>query len=267
MLLRRVLGARRLCTAATPAVDAPTGSALRWAVGGWTFFIAENALLSENRAHIISALGDDEKETKYHMLYGTISTAACVSIGYGYLRRARNAPPFLWAVSAAPPVWRLAAGVLLQGIGFAGLAQGLPLLQSPVAMAAAETSPAAATAAPPAGWVVRCPFNFVDKDVAPAEDLGPGPHGAQRVTRHPGFWSFGLVCLGAAATVPSIPQAAWLCMPGKPSPGVYFWPYPVFEAVGYGEIQRDTARYVRIQLHAVRYSGIRWICCKIARCR
>jgi len=29
----------------------------------------------------------------------------------------------------------------------------------------------------------------------------------------------------------------------KPSPGVYFWSYPVFEAVGYGEIQRDTARY------------------------
>jgi len=27
----------------------------------------------------------------------------------------------------------------------------------------------------------------------------------------------------------------------KSSPGVYFWPYPVFEAVRYGEIQRDTA--------------------------
>ena len=27
----------------------------------------------------------------------------------------------------------------------------------------------------------------------------------------------------------------------QPSPGVYFWPYPVFEVVGYGDIQRDTA--------------------------
>jgi len=26
-------------------------------------------------------------------------------------------------------------------------------------------------------------------------------------------------------------------------PGVYFWPYPVFGAVGYGEIQWDTAGY------------------------
>jgi len=31
---------------------------------------------------------------------------------------------------------------------------------------------------------------------------------------------------------------------GSPGAGVYFWPYPypVFAAVGYGEIQRDTAR-------------------------
>ena len=47
-------------------------------------------------------------------------------------------------------------------------------------------------------------------------------------------------------------------------------PYPVFEAVGYGEIQQrdtarvqlDTARYVVIQLDTVGYSGIQWICRK-----
>jgi len=52
----------------------------------------------------------------------------------------------------------------------------------------------------------------------------------------------------------------------KPSPGVYFWPYPVFQAVGYGEIQWDTVRYTgryeRIQLDTVRrYSGS--ACCKM----
>ena len=43
--------------------------------------------------------------------------------------------------------------------------------------------------------------------------------------------------------------------------------------VGYNEIPRDaaryssidTARYVRIQLDTVGYSGIQWICCKMAR--
>jgi len=35
----------------------------------------------------------------------------------------------------------------------------------------------------------------------------------------------------------------------KPPPGVYFLLYLVFEAVGYGDIQRDTARYSWIQLN------------------
>ena len=48
--------------------------------------------------------------------------------------------------------------------------------------------------------------------------------------------------------------------------------------MGYGEIQRDAARYSRyswIQLdtyeyswiHIVRYSGIQWTCCRMARYR
>jgi len=48
---------------------------------------------------------------------------------------------------------------------------------------------------------------------------------------------------------------------------VFFVTYPVFEVVGYVEIQQDTARYVRIQLDIVGYSGIQWICCKMARYR
>jgi len=36
---------------------------------------------------------------------------------------------------------------------------------------------------------------------------------------------------------------------------VYFWPYPVFEAVRYGEVKRDTARYAQIQLNTAGYSG------------
>jgi len=38
----------------------------------------------------------------------------------------------------------------------------------------------------------------------------------------------------------------------SPPPGVYFWLYPVFEAVGYGEIQWDT------QLDTARYLGARF---------
>ena len=37
--------------------------------------------------------------------------------------------------------------------------------------------------------------------------------GIKRVSRHSGFWSFGLACLGGALAVRSAPQAAWLAMP------------------------------------------------------
>ena len=40
---------------------------LKWAAGGWTFFILENAVLSENRTYLIQQLGDDQ----YHAVYGT----------------------------------------------------------------------------------------------------------------------------------------------------------------------------------------------------
>ena len=33
------------------------------------------------------------------------------------------------------------------------------------------------------------------------------------MSRHAGLWSFGLVCLGQAMVVPSLPQAACLAMP------------------------------------------------------
>eukprot|EP00429_Kryptoperidinium_foliaceum_P035047 CAMPEP_0176166482 /NCGR_PEP_ID=MMETSP0120_2-20121206/85149_1 /TAXON_ID=160619 /ORGANISM="Kryptoperidinium foliaceum, Strain CCMP 1326" /LENGTH=72 /DNA_ID=CAMNT_0017504031 /DNA_START=12 /DNA_END=227 /DNA_ORIENTATION=+ len=54
--------------------------AIRWAAGGWAFFIAENAILSENRTYLIQELGDD----RYHLVYGTLSTIATASIGYSF---------------------------------------------------------------------------------------------------------------------------------------------------------------------------------------
>lgn len=32
---------------------------MQWAAGGWIFFVAENAILSENRTYLIQELGDD----------------------------------------------------------------------------------------------------------------------------------------------------------------------------------------------------------------
>ena len=101
---------RRLSTLALPETS---GSALRWAVGGWSFFIAENLILSENRAHIIEALGDDEKETNYHRVYGSLSTAATASILYAYVVKNRPAVTLRPALSPPWRSWeRLAAGAM-----------------------------------------------------------------------------------------------------------------------------------------------------------
>ena len=58
---------------------------MKWAVGGWTFFIAENVLISENRDYLRSALrgadgSAEDGDFRYHALYGPISTAACIHL-------------------------------------------------------------------------------------------------------------------------------------------------------------------------------------------
>lgn len=195
---------------------------MRWAVGGWSFFIAENLILSENRSAIRVALasGDGESpevegDSRYHLLYGTLSTLATASIGYAYLRKVRNAAPLQWPIGAAPPGFRLGLCFGLQALGLAGMASALPKLQIPVARADGNTGDLPAAVAQPApsqparAWAVRCPFDF-------AADKNKDPtilHGADRVSRHLGLWSFGLTFLGEAAVVASVPQAAWLAMP------------------------------------------------------
>lgn len=59
-------------------------------VGGWTFFIAENLILSENRDFLVGELG----ETTYRNLYGTLSTAACGCVRACVLARDSDMTPF-----------------------------------------------------------------------------------------------------------------------------------------------------------------------------
>ena len=70
---RRVVAAssrRRRGVVASPRPTRPAG--------GWCFFVAENAVLSENRAWFIERVG----ERAYRGCYGLCSTASLASVGY-----------------------------------------------------------------------------------------------------------------------------------------------------------------------------------------
>jgi prenyl protein peptidase len=192
-------------------------SAVRWAVGGWSFFILENAVLSENRGFLIDKLGQDcedkdEGEVRYHLLYGSISTAACASIAYGFVRKVRNTLPLQWPLAASPPPLRLALCFGLQTIGLAGFAQALPRMRSlygEVEESGQIMGPQ--TSQKPTGKL-QCPMDFTGNDERKFQSAD-GVHGLERVSRHAGLWSFAAVMAGAAVATPSLPQATFLAMP------------------------------------------------------
>jgi prenyl protein peptidase len=183
-------------------------SSLRWAAGGWAFFIAENLILSENRTFLIDQVGD----TSYHNIYGACSTAAVGSIVYAYLYKIRGVEPFL---SVTPASRAISFVFFSLGLGFAS--QTAPKLQIPVAYVPAASEAGTSTNVNvelehPRGTStiqVRCPFDFTDKKASSDSSI----QGIERVTRHPGLWSMALVGLGQSFLTPSLPQRIWLIMP------------------------------------------------------
>lgn len=186
---------------------------MRWAVGGWTFFIAENLILSENRTYIIEQIGDQA----YHLCYGGLSTIAMGTVAYGYVKKVRFSEPLLWGLtSPVPPLARVVSFATLS-LGTFLLSQVPPKVQIPVEVTQGGGTPRVQSEneVPVATPVqkgfslqVRCPFDFTDNK----DPSGP-VHGIERITRHPGLWSFGLMGMGVAMLTPSVPQRAWLAMP------------------------------------------------------
>ena len=198
-------------------------------MGSWTLFIAENLVLSENRTYIISELGDDG----YHYLYGLCSTVAVGSILYGYRYKIRGAGPHMWPSGGRPGPAALAASFSVQALALVMMSQSFPKLQIPVETVSTYDSapshptvpalPPSASAGSPWQWKVRCPFDFTDSrsqtgsDGSAVHDVrldGTADiHGLDRVSRHPGLWSFGLLGVGNALLVSSVPTRVLLSMP------------------------------------------------------
>jgi uncharacterized membrane protein len=151
----------------------------RWAAAGWTFFIAENAVLSEHRTWLIETLGGDEP---YHYAYGTCSTLATASIGYAYYLLKKNA-----TISKPISLPSKIGSITFMTVGLIMASQALPNLQVPVS----------------SDLKVRCPFDF-----ATSNDTDKVV-GLERITRHAGLWSLAFVGLGNACLAPTIPLTTW----------------------------------------------------------
>jgi len=153
----------------------------KWIAFGWSAFAMENLILSENRQMIIDRIGDKT----YHGMYSTLSTLACGSVAYGYIKHG----PGLLMKSKFGPL-RTAIGFGTAAVGAIGVGQLLPKFQLPIK----------------SDGSVTCPFDFKDKSM-------PENGGLQRVTRHPTFYSIGLLGLGFAITTPYVGRLALLTGP------------------------------------------------------
>lgn len=168
---------------------------IQWAAGGWAFFIAENAILSENRTYLIAEFGD----RGYHGVYGSLSTAAMASIGYAYFKLRKNAVAGSITIAATTvPRHQLFLSWTLMTLGLTMASQAVPKMQIPVT----------------SNLDVRCPFDFADQRRSKSSSNTIGPvevelHGLERVTRHAGLWSLALVAAAHSGLAASRPLQVW----------------------------------------------------------
>jgi uncharacterized membrane protein len=173
---------------------------VRLIAGGWTFFIAENLVLSENRDMLVDSLG----ESGYRSVYGTLSTLACGSIAVGYFRFGRGQGPSLWYPFGAASQ---TAAFLVQTAGLVGFSQLMPPLQVPVTLTQTDDAPpyvhppvgseaaeSTKSLAVPLGLKARCPIDFDHSRRKEGKDVS----GMKRITRHPMLWSMAFCGLGSA---------------------------------------------------------------------
>lgn len=205
--VERHYGTTDLYSRATMSLSVLKYPAVRWAAGGWSFFIAENVLLSENRTWLIEELGD----AQYHMVYGTLSTVATASIGYAYYSiRTMTVSP---ALALKPSPFAILGGWMFLSMGTIMASQTAPKMQIPLALVTNSTNSSTTngSSSTSKSLQVRCPFDFSDKNTVGDSSLHV--QGMERITRHPGLWSFGFVGLGQAMLATALPQQIWWCGP------------------------------------------------------
>lgn len=144
------------------------------------------------------------------------------SVGYAY-KMVRNAEPMMWNSIKGAPLGAKVGSFVCFSLGLGMMSQMPPKLQIPVeyrggpGVGESAVQPNAINTdanntsfgEQSAGWKVRCPFDFTDNKNPDLNSVA----GLERISRHPGLWSFAFLGLGQAFLTPSLPQQVWFAMP------------------------------------------------------
>jgi hypothetical protein len=171
------------------------------------------------------------------MCYNILSTSACASILYGFLKFKNTGPKWTSSfVKGAAPLHIRGASIVLQSFGLLCFSQLVPKLQVPVALETGGESPAiipsqqsiqadvdaaddqqgvvagvgpsrrptsSSTEKPRFTFKARCPMDFRSKP-----DLLPDSvYGVERITRHHNLWALASMGVGTALVTPFLVES------------------------------------------------------------
>ena len=202
---------------------------IKWVACGWTLFLAENVVLSENREWICEKYG----EKLYHGVYNTLSSAACISILFGFLKHKGQGKKWANFDKGSAPLPLRICSIVLQSFGIICFSQLLPKLQIPIALekgrevkesnqqhsadsfnADASHSKTEVVSSPSESkakfaFKARCPMDFRSKPDLPLDAI----YGVERISRHNNLWALASLGVGTALVTPFVIESMFYAGP------------------------------------------------------
>ena len=219
----------RLKSSTSIQLGGSSNGGIKWIAGGWAVFLAENVILSENREWICRYYG----EKMYHGIYNTLSSAACLSILFGYFKHKGKGRKWANFTKGSAPMPLRIGSIVLQTFGVVCFSQLLPKFQIPVSLDRSGDVKVAyeptnnskvndglsektqgrgavpSASQPKFTFKARCPMDFRSKP-----DLSPDEvYGVERITRHHNLWALASLGVGTALVTPFIVESMFFAGP------------------------------------------------------
>ena len=200
---------------------------IKWIAGGWVLFLGENLVLSENREWICEKYG----ENLYHGVYNTLSSTACLSILFGFVKHRNSGTKWANFEKGSAPKSLRACSILLQSFGMLCFSQLLPKFQVPIALDnnnkeqsdvlspinkssqavsnQVEDTSSSTQSKARFTFKARCPMDFRSKPDLPPDAV----YGVERITRHANLWALASLGVGTALVTPFLVNSMFYAGP------------------------------------------------------